>query len=154
MYEWSEMDQAVAAAVRQFVDAEIRPRRDEFEFGDTPPYEVIRKLFKTFGIDAMATDALNKILEKERSGEKVSGSLTGGGDQGSMGVVLVKELCRVSPGFVGCIGVSLGLAAATIMARGTLAQKERWLPSLVTFDKVGAWAITLASRESNAGLVR
>jgi len=150
VYAWSEMDQAVATAVRQFVDAEIRPRREEFEFGDTPPYEVIRKLFKTFGIDAMASDALEKMLEKERSGTKASGSLTGGGDQGSMGIVLVKELCRVSPGLVGCIGVSLGLAASTIMARGTLAQKERWLPSLVTFDKVGAWALTEPGSGSDA----
>ena len=34
------------------------------------------------------------------------------------------------------LGVSLGLGAATIMSRGTLAQKERWLPGLVTLEKV------------------
>ncbi len=45
-----------------------------------------------------------------------------------MGVILVKEICRVCPGFVGAFGVSLGLGAATILSRGTLAQKERWVP--------------------------
>ncbi len=151
MYEWNDMELAIQDAVRQFVDAEIRPRREEFEFGDTPPYDVLRKLWKTFGIDAMASDGLEKLLEKERSGAgKASGSLTGGGEQGGMGVILIKELCRVSPGFVGCFGVSLGLAAATILSRGTLAQKERWLPELVTFDKVGAWALTEPGSGSDA----
>ena len=152
MYQWNDMELAIQDAVRQFVDAEIRPRREEFEFGDTPPYDVLRKLFKTFGIDAMASDSLEKMLEKERSGgAKGSVSMGGGmGGQGGMGVVLIKELCRVSPGLVGCMGVSLGLAASTIMARGTLAQKERWLPSLVTFDKVGAWALTEPGSGSDA----
>jgi len=151
MYEWNEMEKAIQDAVRQFVDAEIRPRREEFEFGDTPPYDVLRKLWKTFGIDAMASDSLEKTLAKERSGEKPSGggSLSGGG-QGGMGIILIKELCRVSPGLVGCFGVSIGLGASTIMARGTLAQKERWLPPLVTLDKIAAWALTEPGSGSDA----
>jgi alkylation response protein AidB-like acyl-CoA dehydrogenase len=67
-----------------------------------------------------------------------------------MGAVLIKELCRVSPGLVGCFGVSIGLTAATILSRGTLAQKERWLPSLVTLDKIGAWALTEPGAGSDA----
>jgi len=35
---------------------------------------------------------------------------------------------------VASIGVSLGLTAATITSKGTLAQKERWLPKLATFE--------------------
>ncbi len=46
--------------------------------------------------------------------------------------------------------VSLGLGASTIMARGTLAQKERWLPPLVTMEKVAAWAITEPDSGSDA----
>ncbi|MGI8755663.1 MAG: acyl-CoA dehydrogenase family protein, partial [Acidimicrobiales bacterium] len=38
MYQWSEEQQMVRGAVRQFIDKEIRPRIDEFEHGDTPPY--------------------------------------------------------------------------------------------------------------------
>ncbi|RHW25228.1 acyl-CoA dehydrogenase [Nocardioides immobilis] len=151
MYAWNETELAIQDAVRQFVDAEVRPRREELEFGDTPPYDVLRKLWTTFGIDAMASDALATMLDKERSGgDRAAGSLTGGGDQGGMGVILVKELCRVSPGLVGCFGVSLGLAAATILARGTLAQKERWLPALVTLEKIGAWALTEPGSGSDA----
>ena len=111
MYEWSEMDLAIQDAIRQFVDTEIRPLREEFEFGDLPPYDTIRKLFKTFGIDAMAAESLAKQLAKERNG---TGAATDAkprsamGGQEGMAVILVKELCRVCPGFVGGIGVESG----------------------------------------------
>ena len=48
------------------------------------------------------------------------------------------------------MGVSLGLTVPTIASRGTLAQQERWLPGLVTYDKVGAWAITEPDSGSDA----
>ena len=152
MYEWSEMDLAIQDAIRQFVDTEIRPLREEFEFGDLPPYDTIRKLFKTFGIDAMAAESLAKQLAKERSGSGPTDAKprSAMGGQEGMAVILVKELCRVCPGFVGGIGVSLGLGASTIMSRGTLAQKQRWLPGLVTFEKVAAWALTEPGSGSDA----
>jgi alkylation response protein AidB-like acyl-CoA dehydrogenase len=46
--------------------------------------------------------------------------------------------------------VSLGLGAATIMSRGTLAQKERWLPDLMTLKTIAAWAITEPDSGSDA----
>jgi alkylation response protein AidB-like acyl-CoA dehydrogenase len=152
MYEWSEMELAIQDAIRQFVNAEIRPLREELEFGELPPYDILRKLWKTFGIDVMAAESLAKILDKESSSS--SGASGGGGlglgAQGGMGVILVKEICRVSPGFVGAFGVSLGLGAATILARGTLAQKQRRVPSLVTLEKIAAWALTEPDSGSDA----
>src|SRR5689334_11065264 len=111
MYEWSETDRAVEQAIRQFVDSEIRPRREELEFGDLPPYDILRKLWKTFGIDAMASDAIEKRLAAQEAGDpggtKGRGGMLGGAAQASMGVILIKEICRVCPGFVGAFGVSL-----------------------------------------------
>jgi alkylation response protein AidB-like acyl-CoA dehydrogenase len=48
------------------------------------------------------------------------------------------------------MGVSLGLGAATIMSRGTLAQKKRWVPELVTMEKIAAWALTEPDSGSDA----
>ena len=75
-----------------------------------------------------------------------------GGDsaQAGMGFVVVSELCRVCMGVVTGMGVSLGLTVPTIAGRGTLAQQERWLPGLVTYEKVGAWAITEPDSGSDA----
>jgi alkylation response protein AidB-like acyl-CoA dehydrogenase len=155
MLEWSEIDLAVRDAVRQFVDKEIRPHLDDLECGDMAPYPIIRKLFTTFGIDVMATDSLEKRLAKMRDGESSSepasgGMFGGGGDAGGMGFVVVSELCRVSMGIVTGMGVSLGLTVSTIASRGTLAQQERWLPGLVTYEKIGAWAITEPDSGSDA----
>ncbi len=155
MLEWSEVDLAVRDAVRQFVDKEIRPHVDALESGEMEPYPVIRKLFATFGIADMARDSLTKRLARLRDGEASAPRSSGGmfgGDAGSagMGFVVVSELCRVCMGVVTGMGVSLGLTVPTIMSRGTLAQQERWLPGLVTYEKVGAWAITEPDSGSDA----
>ncbi|WIY03183.1 acyl-CoA dehydrogenase family protein [Amycolatopsis mongoliensis] len=56
----------------------------------------------------------------------------------------------MSLGIVASLGVSLGLTAATILSKGSLEQKKRWLPGLATFEKVGAWAITEPDSGSDA----
>jgi len=157
MLEWSDVDVAVRDAVRDFVDREVRPHVDDLESGDMAPYPVIRKLFSTFGIDAMAKESLEKRLASMREGGGASGSgssgggmFGGGGAQAGMGFVLISELCRVSMGLVTGVGVSLGLTVPTIASRGTLAQQERWLPELVTYEKIGAWAITEPDSGSDA----
>jgi alkylation response protein AidB-like acyl-CoA dehydrogenase len=156
MLEWSDVDIAVRDAVRDFVDREIRPHLDDLESGDMTPYPIIRKLFSTFGIDAMAKESLERRLARMRDGDtgksapSGGGMFGGGGDQAGMGFVVVSELCRASMGVVTGMGVSLGLTVPTIQSRGTLAQQERWLPELVTYEKVGAWAITEPDSGSDA----
>ena len=155
MIEWSDVDIAVRDAVREFVDKEIRPHVDALESGEMEPYPIVRKLFATFGIADMSRDSLNKRLARLREGGESSGKQSSGGGMfgdgsGGMGFVVVSELCRVSMGIVTGMGVSLGLTVPTIMGRGTLAQQERWLPDLVTYDKVGAWAITEPDSGSDA----
>ncbi|MDV7357271.1 acyl-CoA dehydrogenase family protein [Rhodococcus oxybenzonivorans] len=153
MYQWSDTDLMFRDAIRGFIDKEIRPHVDKLETGELPPFDIIRKLFATFGIDEMARDALEKSLARERGddpGSAEKGENSAGLGAGSMGVIMNAELAGVSLGLVASLGVSLGLAAGTIRSRGTLAQKERWLPGLVTFEKVGAWAITEPDSGSDA----
>ncbi len=156
MIEWSDVDLAVQDAVRQFIDKEVRPHVDALESGEMEPYPIIRKLFTAFGIDVMARESLEKRLTRLRDGSAGSGSRGGSGgmfgDSGSpgMGFMLISELCRVSMGIVTGMGVSLGLTVPTIQSRGTLAQQERWLPGLVTYEKIGAWAITEPDSGSDA----
>ncbi|GAB20933.1 putative acyl-CoA dehydrogenase [Gordonia polyisoprenivorans NBRC 16320 = JCM 10675] len=149
MFEWSDEDLMVRDALRAFIDKEIRPHIDELETGQLPPYDITRKLLSTFGVDAMAKDALEKELEAEAAGEKPAGG-GGAGMAGSMFMIVNIELAGVCLGLVGSMGVSMGLTASAIRGKGTLAQKKRWLPELVTMEKVGAWAITEPDSGSDA----
>jgi alkylation response protein AidB-like acyl-CoA dehydrogenase len=156
MFEWSEEQQMIRTAVRQFIDAEVVPKRDELEHGDLPPYDILRKLFATFGMDAMARESFKRRIEAEKAGEKRpprndDGEGGGGGGAGAgMTMIPIIELCRHCPGMVTAMGVSMGLTSAAIMSRGTIAQKERWALDLLTLDKVGAWAITEPNSGSDA----
>ncbi|AHH21369.1 acyl-CoA dehydrogenase [Nocardia nova SH22a] len=148
MYQWSDEDLMLRDAVRGFIAKEIEPHVEQLESGALPPFDIIRKLYATFGLDEMAREGLQKSLAREEAGE--TGKSGGFSGSGSMGVILNSELAGVSLGLVASMGVSLGLAAGTIRSRGTLAQKKRWLPELVTFEKVGAWAITEPDSGSDA----
>jgi alkylation response protein AidB-like acyl-CoA dehydrogenase len=159
MFEWSDTDVIMRDSMRTFIDREIRPHVDALECGDLSPYPIVRKLFSEFGLDAMAAEAVKGMLEKGRARaespsaepvEKKGGGLAGVGAQASMAVAMVSELAGVSIGLLSTVGVSLGLGAATIASRGTLAQKERWLPELMTCEKIAAWAITEPDAGSDA----
>jgi acyl-CoA dehydrogenase len=155
MFEWSEEQKMIRDAVRQFVEKEIKPHVEELEHGDMPPYDILRKLFATFGMDAMARESFKRRIEREKAieaGEKVEErpAREGGGDGGGMTLIPIIEICRYCPGMVTAMGVSMGLTASAIMSRGTTRQKERWALDLLTMDKVGAWAITEPDSGSDA----
>ncbi|MEU2041324.1 acyl-CoA dehydrogenase family protein [Nocardia niwae] len=164
MFEWSETDVLIRDAVRGFIDKEIRPNLDALDSGELPPYPVIRKLFREFGIDALGGEAVQKMLAKqeareaaaaagepkqERPEKKASGASPFAGQESLM-AVLIGELSGVCMGLVSAMGVSIGLGATTIMSRGTLAQKRRWLEDIVTMRKVASWAITEPDSGSDA----
>ncbi len=148
MYEWSDEDLMIRDALRGFIDKEVRPHLDELETGVLPPYDIARKLYTTFGVDQMAREGLERELESEATGEAKPGAVSGGmGDSTFM--LLNTELAGVSLGIIASLGVCQ-LTVGTIRSKGTLAQKKRWLPELVTLEKIGAWAITEPDSGSDA----
>jgi hypothetical protein len=158
MIEWSEEQEAYRDAIRRFIEAEIAPNLEELEHGDTPPYEVLRKLFATFGIGEMQKarfmHQLKKAKRKEAGEEEATKKSDGGagmaGQMAGLQMILITELSRYCPGMVTAMGVSLGLTSAAIMSRGTTAQKEKYVPGLLTLEKIGAWAITEPGSGSDA----
>ena len=150
MYEWSDEQLAIRDAVRRFVDEEVKPNVEELEHGETPPYDVIRKLYRTFGLDVMARESAKKAIERKADGTSAPERSEGGGGGAAMMLIPIIELCHYCPGIVTALGVSTGLAGGTIMKSGTPAQMERWGLDLMTIDKVGAWAITEPDSGSDA----
>ena len=156
MIEWSDTDLMVRDAIRKFVDAEIRPNVDELEHGDLPPYDIIRKLYRSFGLDAMAKENFAKAVARQKAaaegGARAAGIGGGSGrsGQGSMMMLALCEISKVCLGITTAMGVSIGLAAQTIMSRGSIEQQERWALDLLTCEKVGSWAITEPEAGSDA----
>ena len=160
MFEWSEEQLMVQEAVRRFIEAEVVPNVEALEHGDLPPYDIVRKLYATFGMDAMARDNFKRQIEREKAAaeavargeEPPARAERTGGDGGSAAMTLIPiiELCHYCPGIVTAMGVSMGLAGGTVMKKGTIAQKERWGLDLMTMEKVGAWAITEPNSGSDA----
>src|SRR5687767_12957679 len=152
MFEWTDEQRMIRDAIRQFVEKEIKPNLEALEHGDMPPYDILRKLFATFGMDAMARESFKRRLEREKAGDtgRSPRDDEGGASTAGFQMIPIIELCRYCPGMVTAMGVSMGLTAAAIMSRGTIAQKERWALDLLTMDKVGAWAITEPDSGSDA----
>ncbi|MBW2294318.1 MAG: acyl-CoA dehydrogenase family protein [Deltaproteobacteria bacterium] len=159
MIEWSEQHLMIRDAVRRFVEEEIAPNLEELEHGDTPPYDILRKLFRTFGMEEMARSRFEKQIATEKrvaAGEdppkkdESAGEVGGRGDAVAMTMIPIIEICRYCPGMVTAMGVSTGLTSAAIMSKGTIEQKERWGLDLLTMDKIGAWAITEPGSGSDA----
>ena len=162
MLEWSEPQQMLRSAVRSFIEAEIAPNLEQLEHGDTPPYEVLRKMIKTFGIDVMSKQQFEKHIAREKA--KLAGETPQEksdktddatrqmmkGEEAAMSMIPIIELCRYCPGMVTAMGVSMGLAGGAIMSKGTIAQKEKWALPLLTMEKIGAWAITEPNSGSDA----
>ena len=154
MHEWSESQLMIRDAVRQFVENEIAPNVEELEHGDMPPYDLLRKMYQTFGMDEMAGARFDKTIAAEKKGEKIEkksgGDPAARADQAAATLIPIIELCRYCPGMVTALGVSTGLTAAAINSKGTTEQKERWARDILTLDKVGAWAITEPGSGSDA----
>jgi alkylation response protein AidB-like acyl-CoA dehydrogenase len=166
MIEWSEMHEEIRKSVQRFVDAEVRPNLEALEHGGAPPYDVLRKLIKTFGLDDLARGRYALEVERARAKEaalargeappekKHKGPREQPDEQRAnmmaMQVLPIIELSKWSPGLVTALGISVGLTPSAILSKGTVQQIERWVLPLLTLEKIGAWAITEPDSGSDA----
>ncbi len=153
MIEWSEQHKTIRDMFRKFVESEIVPNLEKYEHGGEPPYDVLRKMFATFGVTEMAKGRFESQIRRHESGEEAPRDDEESGPSGdaiAMQMIPVIELSRYSPGMVTALGVSMGLTANAIMRKGTLEQKKKFGLELMTLEKIGAWAITEPGSGSDA----
>ena len=147
MIQWSETHQSVRDMVRDFVEKEIVPQLDELEYGGLPPYEILRKFVKTFGLDEMAKASFERRIAEDQGDKKPAEDTP---RDAALSLIPTIEISRHAQGLVTAMGVSMGLTGGAIMSKGTLEQKTRWALPLLTLEKVGAWAITEPNSGSDA----
>jgi alkylation response protein AidB-like acyl-CoA dehydrogenase len=148
MIEWSDEEVMVRDMIRDWIGKEVRPHLDALDSGELLPYGIIRSLYTTFGMADMARSSFESRIAREKAGAEPRAKKSD--SNAAFSLLPIVELCKVAPGLVTAMGVSLGLAGGTIMKRGTVEQKERWGLDLLTMDKIGAWAITEPDSGSDA----
>ncbi len=123
---FSAEHEALRALVRRFVDAEIKPHGDRWEKDGFVPRSVLRRMGELglFGIRYPA--------------------VYGGADMDTLAtVVLAEELGRCTYSGVAITAlVHTDMASVHVFNAGTPAQRDRWMPKIVSGEVITAVAIT------------
>ncbi|MFF8024169.1 acyl-CoA dehydrogenase family protein [Streptomyces sp. NPDC007896] len=120
----SEDERLAVAAVREFVDKDVKPVVRELEHSDTYPEALIERM-KTLGIFGLA-------VPEEYGGTPVSTSCY---------VFVTEELARGWMSLAGAMGGHT-VVAKLLLHFGTVEQKRRWLPRLATGEVRATMALT------------
>lgn len=140
MLRWTEEQLLYRQAVRRFVETVIAPQREALEFEGLPPYDVLRRFYKEFGVGDAAMERFEATMSGGPRPERSA----------SEKLIPLVEFCRWSPGVSVALGTTIDLTAGAILRAGSAEQKRRWVPDLLTLDKIGAWAITEPDSGSDA----
>ncbi|MCS0603719.1 acyl-CoA dehydrogenase family protein [Streptomyces sp. LP11] len=117
-------DQERIAAVRDWARKNVAPIADEYWERGEFPHQLIAQL-PELGIAG---------LQFSGYGAPGRGALVAG--------LTSMELARVDPSFATFYGVHSGLGIATVMECGSEEQKRRWIPALLRWEKLAAFALT------------
>jgi hypothetical protein len=152
MFELNETHRMIQDMFRQYMMNEIEPIIDDIEEGKIPLFDPLRNMVDTLGIRAQveALDLARPLRAESRERRRPNPEDPMEGMEVVAGNLLILEMARVSPGAAMSFGVSTGLAGGTILAKGTVEQKEAFGRPLLTLDKIGAWCLTEPGAGSDA----
>jgi alkylation response protein AidB-like acyl-CoA dehydrogenase len=123
----------IGRTAEEFIDKEVLPQLDRLEEKD---WALARSLGKRCGeLGLLATDVPEAY---------------GGLDLDKVSSVVVGEAVGRCASFATTFGAQTGLAITPILCFGTDQQKEKYLPSLVTAETIGAYALSESGSGSDA----
>ena len=138
LYETLSADElATVKRVRAFMETKVAPIITDYWVRDAFPFELLPAI-KELGIGGLA----------------MHGYGCAGGSLGLLGFVQM-ELARVDPSIATFIGVHVGLAMGSIYIDGSEEQKQKWLPQMARFEKIGCFGLTepLVGSGASGGLL-
>jgi acyl-CoA dehydrogenase len=133
-WELDDEHEEFRASVRAFVDRHVRPVVEESEAAGRPPAALLKEMGSA-GLLGLAVD--------EADGG-------GGGDSLAI-VVLAEELARASGGIAVTALVTGYMSTPHIAHFGTAGQRARYLPGLISGEKIASIAVTEPGTGSNVG---
>src|SRR3979490_1076749 len=138
LYETLSADElATVKRVRAFMETKVAPIITDYWVRDAFPFELLPAI-KELGIGGLA----------------MHGYGCAGGSLGLLGFVQM-ELARVDPSVATFIGVHVGLAMGSIYIDGSEEQKQKGLPQMARFEKIGCFGLTepLVGSGASGGLL-
>jgi butyryl-CoA dehydrogenase len=126
--------QLIRKTVREFAENEIKPHTADLDRESRFPWEIVEKMkpLKYFGL-------------------QVPQHLGGAGLDTISYAIAIEELSRVSAALGLCVTVHNSVAIYPILAFGTQAQQESFVPPMAQGDRIGAFCLTEANAGSDAG---
>src|ERR1700726_2651 len=115
---------ATVKRVRTFMEAKVAPVITKYWVDDAFPFELLPGV-KELGIGGLA----------------MRGYGCAGGSLAQLGFVLM-EMARIDPSFATFMGAHNGLAMGSIYIDGSEEQKQKWLPPMARFEKIGCFGLT------------
>lgn len=128
-----EEQRIVRDNARRFVEQEVAPLADDMEEKGSFTGELLKKTGEAGFLAPFIS---------ERYG--------GGGGTYTHYAIIHEEIARVSPGYAMSVTGTGLLFGHNIFKAGTDEQKERYLPSICSGDKIGCWALTEPNIGSDA----
>ena len=120
----SDEERGELAGIREFLQAEIRPGVNEHWAAASFPMELIPR-FAEAGMVGRSYDT--------EGSPRASRLFTG---------FIALETAWVDPSMATFLGVHNGLAMGSIVTLGSEEQKRRWLPEMLSLEKIGCFALT------------
>jgi alkylation response protein AidB-like acyl-CoA dehydrogenase len=133
----NETQRAIQDTVRAFAQDRVRPKARAFEAAGGYPTTLFTEL-ASLGLMGMTVP------------EEMGGT---GADTVSYALTLM-ELAAGDGGLSTIVSVQNSLVAAALVHYGNAAQRERFLPALISGHCIGAFALTEADAGSDAGAIR
>jgi alkylation response protein AidB-like acyl-CoA dehydrogenase len=132
----SAEEQEIVKQVRAFLDAKVAPIISKYWLEDAFPFEL-----------------LPALKELNIGGVGIEGYGGRGEGLGLWGFIAM-EFARVDPSFSTFLGVHTGLAMGSIYLGGSEEQKQKWLPPMIRFEKIGCFGLTepLVGSGTSAGM--
>jgi glutaryl-CoA dehydrogenase len=115
---------ATVKRVRAFMEAKVAPVITKYWVDDAFPFELLPAV-KELGVGGLA----------------MHGYGCAGGSVALLGFVQM-EIARIDPSFSTFVGVHVGLAMGSIYIDGSEEQKQKWLPPMARFEKIGCFGLT------------
>jgi alkylation response protein AidB-like acyl-CoA dehydrogenase len=129
-------EKAIVKKVRTYMETNVRPIINKYWSDDAFPFELLPS-FKDLGIGGLGYDGYD----------------CAGGSQKLFGFVAM-EIARTDASMCTFFGVHSGLAMGSIYLDGSEEQRQKWLPQMARFEKIGCFGLTepLVGSGSSGGL--